>query len=65
MISINGKMVNKDIKKLDLSNNELTQLPVEIGQLTQVTTLNLSNNKLTKLPGNRATDAINYIKFIL
>jgi Leucine-rich repeat (LRR) protein len=50
MISINGKMVNKDIKKLDLSNNKLTQLPVEIVQLTQLTTLHLTNNNITKLP---------------
>ena len=33
-----------------LSNNQLTQLPVEIGQLTQFTLLYLSNNKLTQLP---------------
>ena len=50
MISINGKMVNKDITNLNLSNNKLTQMPVEIGQLIQLTTLNLSYNKLTKLP---------------
>ena len=50
MISINGKMINKDIKELDLSHNNLTQLPVEIGQLTQLTVLYLSNNKLTYLP---------------
>ena len=37
MISINGKMINKDIKHLDLSYNNLTQLPIEIGQLTQLT----------------------------
>ena len=50
MITINGKMVHKDIKKLDLSYKNLTQLPVEIGQLTQLTELNLSfNNNLTQL----------------
>ena len=36
MISINGKKVNKDIKNLNLSYNNLTQLPIEIGQLTQM-----------------------------
>ena len=43
MIKINGKMVNKDIKELELSNNQLTHLPVEIGQLTQLTELFLDN----------------------
>ena len=50
MISINGKMINKDIKHLDLSYNNLTQLPIEIGQLTQLTNLYLSYNNLTQLP---------------
>ena len=50
MISINGKMVNNDIEKINLSFNDLTHLPVEIGQLTQLTTLNLQFNKLTHLP---------------
>ena len=50
MISINGKMIKTDIKHLDLSCNQLTQLLAEIGQLTQLTTLNLKNNKLTQLP---------------
>jgi hypothetical protein len=50
MISINGKMVNKDIKHLDVGYNNLTQLPVEIGQLTQLTTLDLNSNNITQLP---------------
>jgi len=50
MIKINGKMVNKNIKELDLSNNQLTRLPVEIGQLTQLTQLYLYDNQLTNLP---------------
>jgi len=33
MIKINSKIVNKDIKELDLSNNQLIHLPKEIGQL--------------------------------
>ncbi len=45
MISISGKMVNKYIKELNLSYNDLTHLPVEIGHLTQLTELILSNNK--------------------
>ena len=50
MNKINGKNVNKDIKKLYLSYNKLTNLPVEIGQLTQLTYLNLSYNRLTHIP---------------
>ena len=42
MITINGKIVSKDITILNLANNKLTQLPVEIGQLTQLITLNLT-----------------------
>ena len=50
MISINGKMVKKYKKELILSYNNLTQLPVEIWQLTHLTTLDLNSNNLTHLP---------------
>ena len=50
MIKINGTMVNKDIKKLDLSYKKLTHLPVEIGQLTQLTKLNVLGNQINYLP---------------
>ena len=50
MIKINGKQVDKDIKELNVCNNQLTQLPREIGQLTQLTNLDLYDNQLTQLP---------------
>ena len=36
--------------ELNLSRNQLTNLPPEIGELTSLTTLNLSGNQLTALP---------------
>ena len=44
------RAADKGLRKLDLSNKGLTELPQEIGQLTKVTVLKLSNNKLTELP---------------
>jgi Leucine-rich repeat (LRR) protein len=38
------------LKNLFLSNNQLTDLPQEIGQLTQLEYLDISDNQLTKLP---------------
>jgi len=35
---------------LDLSNNNFTGVPAEIGQLQQLEVLNLANNQLTGLP---------------
>ena len=36
-------------KTLDLSNLGITELPIDITQLTMLESLNLSNNKLTNL----------------
>ena len=38
------------MQDLNLSKNQLTELPETIGKLTQLQTLNLSNNQLTELP---------------
>lgn len=39
-----------NLKVLDLSNNDFTGVPAEIGQLSKLEVLNLSNNSLTGLP---------------
>ena len=39
-----------EVKELDLSGIELTELPAEIGQLTKLTKLYLRNNSLSNLP---------------
>ncbi len=41
-----------DVEILDLSDNELTELPEELKNLNQLTTLLLSGNKLEEIPGN-------------
>jgi Leucine-rich repeat (LRR) protein len=38
------------LKSLDLSNNQFTGVPAEVGQLSKLEVLNLSNNQLTGLP---------------
>ena len=42
--------VDRNIEVLDLRQEGITTLPVEIGQLTNLTSLNLIRNKLTQLP---------------
>ncbi len=43
------KPLNRGLERLRVSN-QLTELPKEIGQLTNLTRLNLNSNKLTELP---------------
>lgn len=38
------------LKELDLSNNNLTNLPKEIAKITGIQSLNLSNNQLSEIP---------------
>ncbi len=40
----------QNLKVLDLSNNQFTGVPAEIGQLKLLEELNLSNNRITGLP---------------
>lgn len=40
----------KNLVSLDLSDNSLTGVPAELGQLSRLEVLNLSNNQLTGLP---------------
>jgi serine/threonine protein kinase len=42
--------VERDVVSLDLQKKQLTSLPAEIGQLTNLTSLDLWANKLTSLP---------------
>ena len=40
----------KNLTKLNISYNNITELPESIGNLTNLTDLNIGSNKLTKLP---------------
>ena len=44
------KAAREKVRRFDLSEKQLTALPLEIGKLTSLTVLNLSNNQLTALP---------------
>ncbi|XP_047996065.1 leucine-rich repeat protein 1 isoform X2 [Leguminivora glycinivorella] len=46
-----GPQITKSLKLLDLSSNQLTQLPKPIWKLQKLVTLKLDNNQLEKLPG--------------
>lgn len=40
----------KRLKKLEMSNNQMTGIPAEIGQLSELEEINYSNNEITGLP---------------
>jgi len=50
VIKIIEKAARTDKTKLDLSYNQLSELPAEITRLTNLTTLDLSGNQLSELP---------------
>ncbi len=50
LLEILRRASEKQVRALDLSNNQLTTLSPEIGQLTHLESLDLSNNQLSTLP---------------
>ncbi|MBT9311418.1 COR domain-containing protein [Leptothoe kymatousa] len=50
LLEVIGEAARTGATELDLSGNELTELPPQIGQLTSLTSLDLSNNQLSELP---------------
>jgi leucine-rich repeat protein SHOC2 len=49
------------LQTLDASDNNMTGIPAEMGQLSKLQTLNLSNNGITGLP-NELKDLKNNLK---
>ena len=50
LLQLINKAASENWEKLDLRRQELTSLPPEIGQLTELTEFNVSENELTSLP---------------
>lgn len=51
---LNPIFIIKNLESLSLSDNFITHIPPEIGQLINLTHLNLSKNKITRLPDSIA-----------
>ena len=50
ILSVFRNAARENAKQLSLANNRITEIPPEIGELTQLSQLNLSDNMLNKLP---------------
>ncbi|MFM5896156.1 MAG: leucine-rich repeat domain-containing protein, partial [Dolichospermum sp.] len=50
LIRIIKQAAKDEVTELDLSNNQISSLPREIGQLTNLQSLNIYNNQISSLP---------------
>ena len=50
LLQVIERAAKEDLQSLDLSNNQLSSLPQEIGKLTSLQSLDLSSNQLSSLP---------------
>ena len=55
LLQVIERAAKEDLQSLDLSNNQLSSLPQEIGKLTSLQLLDLSNNQLSSLPQESAS----------
>ena len=50
LLQVIERAAKEDLQSLDLSNNQLSSLPQEIGKLTSLQLLDLRSNQLSSLP---------------
>ena len=50
LLQVIERAAKEDLQSLDLSNNQLSSLPPEIGKLTSLQSLELWTNQLSSLP---------------